>query len=130
MRIFLVFITLSFYSGVLQAGAEGYVCKVAARTHLTDTGTLSSDPKSEWIGDVFTVDRKSGKIIGTSIKSDDYKTEVIDVGSSKWSFKAIGKTGDMFGTLVMYLEVWEHRKGSPKPFILVDSVVMYSGTCV
>jgi hypothetical protein len=128
MRGYLTFITLLLYASVSQAGNEGYVCKVAAVANLTDRGTLSSNPKDELIGEEFTVDRQSGKIIGRWIKSEDYKTEVISRGYGGWSFKAIGRQNPESESLAMYLEIAEHRQA--KPFILWHEPRMFSGRCL
>lgn len=117
-----------FSMSTADAGLEGYVCTVVAFSRLTTDGSMTSDAKDPIVGKEFTVDRKSGKIVGRYIGSTGFDTQVVDGGSDKQSFKVFAK--NPWGFLhVLYLEIQEYQKGPRKPFLLVDGSVVYSGTC-
>jgi len=117
-----------FYVSAADAGSDGYVCTVESFNRLTNEGTLVGNAKDPIIGQEFTVDRKSGKIIGKYIGSAGFNTEVLDSGSGNQSFKVLAR--NPWGFLhVLYLEIQEFHKEPRKPFLLVDASIVYTGTC-
>lgn len=110
------------------AGSDGYVCTVRSFHRLGDAGTLSTEPKDPIVGQEFTVDRSTGKILGRYISNSSFKTEVLDAGSKTQSFKTIAKSHAGF-LHVIYYQVLEFAEGSRKPFVLMDGSLIYAGTC-
>ncbi|QPD02489.1 MAG: hypothetical protein Nkreftii_000263 [Candidatus Nitrospira kreftii] len=115
-------------SGGVHAGQEGYVCRIDAFSRLQNDGTMNSDTKDPIVSKEFTVDRRSGKILGRYLSSNGFDTEVLDAGSKQQSFKVIAKNS--FGFLhILYLEIMEFSDQLPKPFLLIAGSAVYSGRC-
>jgi hypothetical protein len=129
MRVVYLVVVAALLAGAVHAGSEGYVCTVATFSRLADDGTLRSDGDDPIIGQEFTVDRQSGKIIGRYMASGGYTTTVLDFGSSSQTFKVLAKTPEGLFVHILYLEIQEFRKEILKPFLLVDSSLVYSGRC-
>jgi hypothetical protein len=115
-------------SGRAHAAQEGYVCHIDAFSRLQNDGTMISDPKDPIVGKEFTVDRRSGKILGRYLSSNGFDTEVLDTGSKQQSFKVIAKNSFGF-THIMYLEIMEFSDQFSKPFLLTAGSAVYSGRC-
>lgn len=110
------------------AAQEGYVCHIDAFSRLQNDGTMNLDTTDPIVGKEFTVDRRSGEVLGRYISSNGFRTEVLDAGSKQQSFKVIAKNS--FGFLhIMYLEIMEFSDQLSKPFLLVIGSVVYSGRC-
>lgn len=127
-RCVAAFLLALFYVSAADAGIESYVCTVGSFGRLTNEGKLASDAKDPIVGKEFTVDRKSGKIIGRYIGTTGFDTKVLDGGFDKQSFKMLAKNPSGFPH-VLYLEIQEFRKEPRKPFLLIDGSIIYSGTC-
>jgi hypothetical protein len=54
-------------SGRAYAAQEGYVCHIDAFSRLQNDGTMNLDTTDPIVGKEFTVDRRSGKILGRYI---------------------------------------------------------------
>jgi hypothetical protein len=127
IRLGLLLPLVALMAASVQAGPEGYVCTVSSFSHLTAEGTLNSDPQDPFIGQQFTVDRQSGKIIGKHVSSRGFKTEVLEYGSTSQSFKMLGRSPGFLH--ILYMEILEFSEASLKPFVLVDGSRIYSGRC-
>ncbi len=129
LHILLGFAAVFICASEGHARSNSYVCTVEGVSRLADEGTLKGSPDDPIVGKEFTVDRESGKIIGRYIGSDGFNTQVLDPGSDVQSFKvlATNRTGFLH---VLYLEIMEFAKGMLKPFLLIQSSLVYSGRCI
>lgn len=86
-----------------------------------------------FVGKEFTVDRRSGVMVGTLKNAYITRPDVIDHGSEENSFKVVTtlrkEQGDGRGSSVLLLVVEEFQRGPSKPFVFVDNAEVYFGTC-
>lgn len=127
-RYLLLGVVASFLSASALAGVDSYVCTISSFSWLRDDGILVSDPKDPIIGEEFTVDRTTGKIIGRYMSSTGFRTEVLDAGSTRQAFKVLARNSAGF-LHVLYLEIQEFHNAVRKPFILVQGTLVYGGAC-
>jgi hypothetical protein len=130
LPIFLLVISAISGASTLRAfaGGGGYVCRIVSESIINDSGSIEVRPKHPIIGQDFTVDRASGRIIGRYIGSQGRDPNVIEHGSNQQSFKVIAKNSWGYVHL-MLLEVEEYNQGVEKPFLLVDDTEVMSGLC-
>ena len=117
-----------------DAGQLAYKCEILSELKLSANGTLRTEAGYDfYIGKVFHVDRKSGVLLGANLTNSGYeKIDVLDPGSDEMSFKVVWMSaivGNTGGRNVRYLEVREFEKKFEKPFILVTSGTVLTGTC-
>lgn len=118
----------------LASALPDYRCRIES-VHRAATGpdaVLESERKSK-VGKEFTVDRRSGRMIGAL--KNAYATEpvVIDYGSSENAFKAVttmtrsqglGHSSSLFALVINEFD--EHPK---KPFAFLSGDMVYFGRC-
>jgi hypothetical protein len=127
LQILFGFAAVFIFASEGYAGSHSYVCTVEGFNRLTHEGTLKASLDDPIIGKEFTVDRKSGKIIGRYIGSDAFDLQVLDPGSLNQSFKVMGTTRPFLH--VLYLQIEEFVEEGLKPFLLIDGSLVYSGRC-
>jgi hypothetical protein len=112
-------------------GDTQYDCVILSAETLTDTGTLEPHwSLKSFLGEKFTIDRKTGRIIGGPVDNARMNTEVIDEGSSEMPFQALSRS--TVRTHTTYLQVQEFVSGQDKPFLGTTTVYfpgVYAGTC-
>lgn len=131
-------ILFSCVSVVASAGEFAYTCEVRHLYSLQDDGSLQTFPKSPLEKMVkegsFSVSRETGAFIGNSASLDTSlakSVRVINRGSNVNSFKAVADFGDFASGNHPYqvIEIAESTKGSQKPFVLMDTLGIVTGTC-
>ena len=119
------------FAGIAQvalAGDYSYFCTINNVYQLGDDGliTLSASHTKIMRNERFSVDRRTGVIVGERIPAfRATKHEVLFPGRDGNSFKSYFQDYNF----VSYLEVYEYRQGTRKPFVLHDSINIYAGFC-
>lgn len=118
----------------VHAGTD-YRCTIEQSRDVDgDESTLIASQRKFYVGREFTVDRKSGIMIGALKNSYATAPVVVDVGSKGNSFKAVTTMrrdqGAGAGSTVFTLVVKEFAETPKKPFVFLDDVTVYFGTCV
>lgn len=129
--LFLILSTL-YLSSPACADAAGYNCKILEINKLGADGKFSQENGiyAQLIGKSFTVDRETGKTVGSPFSNDSYReVKVLDKGSSESSYKHIVISHEP-NIWVQYLYVQEFEKGLDKPFWGTDDGnKIFSGIC-
>jgi hypothetical protein len=126
---FIVFgLLLTVAGGATAYGeAAGYKCNVKHSLQLGKDGSL----KPRALGDrkmEFVIDRASGRMLG-DLASTIWNIEVLDRGSDKQSYKVLYTSQPGPFLYIQLLQIEEEENGPVKPFLLVDSTEIYTGTC-
>ena len=128
----LLFIFLALISsGHSFAGKDGYICTILQIQELDSSGKFTKIEKA-WgfaLGNQFTIDRDTGKIIGKGLKNYYYpKIQVLQRGDKADSYKHIAITPPSVS--VQYVYVAEFEEGLKKPFWATeDHNKIVSGLC-
>jgi len=125
------FLFLSLLAPVVcDADPLGYVCTIKQELSVTDDGNLESYKNPIEIGNIFGIDRRTGKIIGRPFSNSTAReVKIITQGDSSRNFEVLSAsspTGKVTTDLVI---VHEWQKGHEKAFIGLSSGTVYSGTC-
>ena len=110
------------------AGQISYYCSVRNVYHLGDDATISKNPRDTLAmrNATFRVDRMTGFVAGEKIPAiQSRQSQVLSSGDGENPFKSYFKDYNF----TSYLEIYEHKKGPQKPFILHDADVVYTGFC-
>jgi hypothetical protein len=131
MRIFLIL--LLWLPHLSNAGEYSYSCKVKGELLSTDAGLITSGNEI-YLDSKFSVERKSGVVLGEDIGNSSYPTkQVIDMGSSDQSYKLIWISREVIGFEgdynSVYLNVEEHNPNLLKPVTLNLGSRTLSGVC-
>lgn len=122
---------LSLIASLATAGPTDYTCVVRTASKLTIDGALAPDwTVKSLIGEKFTVDRVTGRIIGGPLDNARMEIRLIDKGSGDMSFQAFGQSTQL--THTSYIEVEEFQTGTVKPFVGMTTLYypgVYTGTC-
>jgi hypothetical protein len=118
-------------SGAALAGDTHYNCVIISASQLTEKGTLDSHRSlKSTLGEKFTVDRMTGRVIGGPLDNSQMKIELIDKGSNEMSFQAFAQA--QARTHTTHIEIQEFVRSSEKPFVGTTTLYfpgVYSGTC-
>ena len=115
-------------NNVAKAGQHSYSCAVENAYLVDEDGRIKENARFTGImrGDRFTVDRLTGSVAGGRVPAFPMvKSSVLFPGGKGNAFKSYFQ-GYNF---VSYLEVYEHRDGEEKPFVLHDGASIFSGFC-
>lgn len=127
--IMLVFLLVS--SGTTVAGDTHYNCVILSASQLTEKGALDLHwSLQSTLGEKFTVDRMTGRVIGGPLDNSQMKIELIDKGSNEMSFQAFAQS--KVRTHTTHIEVQEFVRNSEKPFVgtaTLNFPGVYSGAC-
>ena len=89
--------------------------------------------ETSYIGKQFSVERKTGYMVGALKNSYATKPQVIDYGSKENSFKAVTvmriEEGAGKGSTIYALTINEFSKSPKKPFVFLNNDVVFFGTC-
>jgi hypothetical protein len=130
--IFLLTILLNILVGVgvCLASPSVYDCLIKSEYRLDDKGEVAPVSKdiATSLGDRFTVDRDSGRIIGAHTDNKIAKEyRVIQQGDSNRTFVAMSS---YWGGTTDYLQVNEFVRSPDKPFVLVfKGFWIHAGIC-
>lgn len=112
------------------AGPLEYVCTVKQELSIIDDGYLKPHGNPIEVGNLFKIDRKTGKIIGPPFGNSTARdVQIITQGDSSRNFEVLSAsspTGKATSDLVI---VHEWKKGIEKTFVGLASGFVYSGTC-
>ena len=109
--------------------SDGFKCVVKDARSPDQSGELKVDDfYITFVGKEFTVDRKTGKMLG-ALKNHEYygSPKVLNTGSEKNSFRVI--TLYQPSVIFDYLTVETYNEKSDMPFIFVSSSTVVSGVC-
>ena len=125
---FVVFgLLLTVAGGAAAYGeAAGYKCNIKHSLQLGKDG--AAEPRA--LGDLkieFVIDRASGRMLGGTAATV-WKYEVLDYGSSQQSYKVLYTSQAGF-LHIQLLQIEEFEDGPVKPFLIVDSTEVHTGTC-
>ncbi len=99
-----------------------------------DKSPLIDGQRKLYIGKEFTVDRRSGVMVGALKNSYVTEPVVIDRGSEDNSFKAVTTMrrdqGVGAGSTIYALVVKEYVEKPQKPFVFLTDDTVYFGSCV
>jgi hypothetical protein len=113
------------------AGDTHYTCIIISASRLTDEGTLASHSSlKSTIGEKFTVDRETGRIIGGPLDNSHLKIQLIDKGSREMSFQSFALSTQRSHTI--HIQIQEFQPAESKPFVGTTTLYypgVYSGTC-
>jgi hypothetical protein len=112
------------------AGPLEYVCTVKQELSVTDDGNLKPYKNPIEIGNTFSIDRKTGKIIGRSFSNSTAReVQIITQGDSSRNFEVLSASSPTGKATTDLVIVHEWKKGLEKPFVGLESGMVYSGTC-
>ncbi len=115
----------------LAASAAGsYECAVVSATSLAANGEMKRTSFTKaYEGQKFIVNRETGQITSEVISNSNGfgQPEVLDLGSSEQSFKAL--TVFRPKVAVDYLMIQSFVEGPKKPFLFLSGGLLMSGKC-
>jgi hypothetical protein len=142
IEILLFLLLLLFRTSVAQSDIaisddaySDFICVIQRiSTAKTDPNNLILDLyKKVFIGERFTVERKTGIMAGTLKNSYATKPQIIDSGSKDNSFKVITtmrlQEGAGAGSQIYALTINEYDNSPKKPFVFLDNDVAFFGSC-
>ena len=137
-RLIAVLVSQFFFTN-LPSYAQDVVfqCTVLSVMKVDDAGLLGSIPKNQLaavdVGDVFTVDRSNGNVLGRSVSTKFAKNvSIIDKGGAGTSFKVSGVVVDSHPT-IFFIDVQSYLQfrnpGVLIPFSGYFKYVHIAGVC-
>lgn len=125
---------LTPHSGQTQV-LRDYRCTIERVAIAQDPPTSSlAFQQKNFLNREFTVERRSGLMVGTLKNSFITKPQVIDLGSNDNSYKVITTLhrdqGAGAGSNVYTLVVSEYEKSDKKPFVFLENDYVYFGHCI
>ena len=115
----------------VMAGDTHYTCVIASAATLTAQGALDAHwTVTPFIGQQFTVDRETGRILGGPLENIKFKIQLIDKGSQEMAFQMFALSKQMSHTI--YIKIEEFRATEDKPFVGTTTLYypgVYSGMC-
>lgn len=126
---------VSILSFSVAAVGTDYKCTVDRFSIASgDTGKLYEYYKKQYIGKEFTVERKTGYMIGELKNSYVTDPQVIDYGSTENSYKVVTtmrvEEGAGAGSNIYALTINEYEDTVRKPFVFMSNDKVVFGTCV
>ncbi len=115
------------------AGDLAYECEVLTEQMISDDGVL--EPGLDiYIGKSFHVERRTGVVLGGGFGNSAYPTKsILDLGNDSMSYKLLWVSKPIFelegSHNVVYLEIKEWAETMLKPFILIHSGTVLTGSC-
>ena len=114
--------------------APDYRCVVNSRISAGEESlAVKKMQDKEYLGKEFTVDRRTGLMVGILKNSYLTKPQVIDSGSRDNSFKVINslrlEEGLGSGTNIYALTINEYERSDKKGFVFLVNDTVYLGTC-
>lgn len=136
-KIFNLVISISLLLiGIDSCWAMGpdYKCKIERLIVASgDTGNSYEIYKELYLGKEFTVDRRSGVMVGELKNTYVTRPQVIDFGSTENSYKVVTtmktEQGTGAGSNIYALNIDEFVSGSKKPFVFMENNKVFLGFC-
>jgi len=134
MRLFVLAVTILCAGWqTAQAGVNSYQCLVKEYLSLDNNGALTRPPNPWPIGKRFSIDRNTGALVGP-------EQTLWSTASSKYTVLARGNASNSFSVFITdpaaengmhttLIKVEEYSSGQTKPFVLLSSSEVASGTC-
>ena len=128
-------IALLLFNSVSAEANSDYKCTIKRISTAEDApnSTLKYYEKQGYIGKQFTVERRTGHIVGSIKNAYGTQPQVIDSGSKDNSFKVVTTMrldeGAGSGTNIYALTVMEYVESPTKPFVFLQNDVVFFGTC-
>ena len=120
-------IFVSFSANAIEIKAD-YKCIVKNASQLTDKG--KSEEVESWrfyVGKEFVVERNSGVISGEQFKNNIASIEPTVFDHFVNGYSVVASANEQ---VVSYLQVNNFEKSKQKPFILIKTNVVLTGTCL
>lgn len=125
--VIMLLVPLTCHADTLQ-----YFCVVKSEISVDDNGVLTPPRNQTMVGKSFSINRKTGKIIGALFRnSTASEVKVLNRGSDVHSFEVLSVSSPTGKVTTDLVAVHEYVEKEEKPFIGVESGIgwMYSGTC-
>ena len=121
-------------STAVLAGTD-YRCTIERIVDSAEDGAPSIAAKRKvYVGKEFTIDRRTGVMIGALKNSYLTEPRVIDSGSSENSFKAVTTMrrdqGVGAGSNLFAIVVKEFAETAKKPFVFLENDMVFYGHCI
>ena len=128
--LFAVCLTVAFNCSTF-AGDTHYSCIIMSASTLTGEGALATDwSMKPFLGQEFTVDRETGRILGGPLENSKMRIQLIDKGSVETSFQVFAHSRQKSHTT--HIQIEEFQGTESKPFVgttTLDHPGVYSGKC-
>lgn len=82
----------------------------------------------QFIGQKFLLNRETGKYKFKDFGNEYYENTIIDVGSTKQSYKVISKSSGPY-IHTQYIQVDVYQKNGDMNFRIMDSDILFTGNC-
>jgi len=116
---------------VTLRGPESYECKVLTAAQLGNGGTLTTltgDLEAQTAGALFVVDRRTGQIAGGVGNNATFETRQVVFTPPDNPFYVVSFSHGPNRSVAL-LSIRDWVEGPFKPFVLVDSTFVFTGTC-
>ena len=120
----------AFFGNKAHSAIDNYQCSITEELFLEDTGELKRPPNPDFIGQRFSVDRQSGKILSPDSalwQINGYKIMHLANGDANYAFTVI--SADSSGSFSSVLRINEFNDQKRKPFTLLSGSQIFSGLC-
>ena len=128
-RSIMLYIFSIFMATDYTYASDAFKCVVKDAKSAGVSGRLETDDLyNKFVGGKFTVDRKTGVMVGV-LKNHEYygAPKVLNYGSEKKAFRVITEYEPSVG--FDYLTVATYNKKPQMPFIFISSSTVVSGIC-
>ena len=112
-------------------GPDSYDCKVLAATQLGDGGVLrerTEGPEAAVVGSSFVVNKDTGRIAGGVGNNATFESHTVVHTPPDNPFYIVSITHGP-NKNIDFLSIRDWAQGPKKPFLLVESGSVYTGTC-
>jgi hypothetical protein len=118
---------------VYQFENDSSLAKVSNETSISHKffefiGLYKNSIYGQFIGQKFILNRYTGKYKFKDFGNDGYINTVIDVGSTKQSYKVISTTSGGY-VHTQYIQVDVYQKNGDMNFRIMDSDILFTGNC-
>lgn len=129
-----IILFLVSWSLAVSAVGPDYKCKIERISFASGDSGSSYDLYSNfYLGKEFTVDRKSGVMVGELKNAFVTEPQVIDFGSTENSYKVVttmrDDQGAGAGSNIYALNISEFESGAKKPFVFLQNDKVFYGYC-
>ena len=129
MKRLLIFLWL-LLPAVGAAGPLEYICTVKQELSVTDDGNFKPHKNPIEVGNIFGIDRKTGRIIGRPFSNSTAReVQIITQGDSSRNFEVLSASSPVGKAETDLVIIHEWEEGLEKTFVGLQSNTVYSGTC-
>jgi hypothetical protein len=108
---------------------EDYKCTINNAVTVDSNGNLKEIGDKTVIDKMFTVNRRTGDMVGPIKNNYETQPNVLDYGSTENSFKAVTLMKNDITTNVYVLTIEEFAENPKKPFVFLSNSDVFYGTC-